>query len=90
MLIFLFSLELQKSNDLESGIGGAENDNSSPSIRLRPPISSVIPVYRRECQNEVYAGSHTYPGEGVYLLKFDNSYSLWRSKTLYYRVFYTR
>ncbi|KAL6440126.1 hypothetical protein ACFW04_003025 [Cataglyphis niger] len=27
---------------------------------------------------------------GVYLLKFDNSYSLWRSKTLYYRVYYTR
>jgi hypothetical protein len=31
-----------------------------------------------------------YPGQGVYLLKFDNSYSLWRSKTLYYRVYYTR
>jgi len=31
-----------------------------------------------------------YPGRGVYLLKFDNSYSLWRSKTLYYRVYYTR
>ncbi len=38
---------------------------------------------------EVYAGSHSYPGQGVYLLKFDNTYSLWRSKTLYYRVYYT-
>jgi hypothetical protein len=47
-------------------------------------------VYRRDCHEEVYAGSHTYPGQGVYLLKFDNSYSLWRSKTLYYRVYYTR
>ncbi|XP_067011629.1 Golgi resident protein GCP60 isoform X1 [Anabrus simplex] len=56
----------------------------------RPPLSIIVPVYRRDCQEEVYAGSHVYPGQGVYLLKFDNSYSLWRSKTLYYRVYYTR
>lgn len=81
--------EVQPTNDLESGANG--NDGPpSPVTRFRPPISSVIPVYRRECHSEVYVGSHNYPGEGVYLLKFDNSYSLWRSKTLYYRVFYTR
>ncbi|XP_042208402.1 Golgi resident protein GCP60-like isoform X2 [Homarus americanus] len=56
----------------------------------RPAQSVIIPVYRRDCYEEVYAGSHTYPGTGVYHLKFDNSYSLWRSKTLYYRVYYTR
>lgn len=56
----------------------------------RPPTDEIIPVYRRDCHEEVYCGSHTYPGRGVYLLKFDNSYSLWRSKTLYYRVYYTR
>lgn len=56
----------------------------------RAAQSVIIPVYRRDCYEEVYAGSHTYPGTGVYLLKFDNSYSLWRSKTLYYRVYYTR
>ncbi|XP_055381690.1 Golgi resident protein GCP60 [Condylostylus longicornis] len=56
----------------------------------RPPISIIVPVYRRECQNEIYVGSHQYPGEGIYLLKFDNSYSIWRSKTLYYRVYYER
>ncbi|XP_039293203.1 Golgi resident protein GCP60 [Nilaparvata lugens] len=56
----------------------------------RPPLSIIVPVFRRDCQDEVYAGSHSYPGQGVYLLKFDNSYSLWRSKTLYYRVYYTR
>ncbi|XP_075232568.1 Golgi resident protein GCP60 [Lycorma delicatula] len=72
-----------------------ERANSSVSKRLeaaanRPPLSIIVPVYRRDCQDEVYAGSHTYPGQGVYLLKFDNSYSLWRSKTLYYRVYYTR
>ena len=55
-----------------------------------PPTDEIIPVYRRDCHEEVYCGSHMYPGRGVYLLKFDNSYSLWRSKTLYYRVYYTR
>ncbi|XP_063538752.1 Golgi resident protein GCP60 isoform X1 [Cydia strobilella] len=56
----------------------------------RPPVSIVVPIFRRDCHTEVYAGSHTYPGEGVYLLKFDNTYSLWRSKTLYYKVYYTQ
>lgn len=56
----------------------------------KPPVSVIVPIYRRDCHEEVYAGSHPYPGEGVYLLKFDNSYSLWRSKTLYYRIYYTR
>ncbi|KAL5241193.1 hypothetical protein ACI65C_008603 [Semiaphis heraclei] len=56
----------------------------------QPPLSIIIPVYRRDCHKEVYAGSHLYPGEGVYLLKFDNSYSLWRSKTLYYRIYYSQ
>ncbi|XP_046665072.1 Golgi resident protein GCP60 [Homalodisca vitripennis] len=56
----------------------------------RAPLSVIVPVYRRDCMDEVYAGSHAYPGQGVYLLKFDNSYSFWRSKTVYYRVYYTR
>lgn len=55
-----------------------------------PLITSIIPCYRRDSHKEVYAGSHQYPGDGVYLLKFDNCFSLWRSKTLYYKVFYTR
>jgi len=50
----------------------------------------VLPVLRRNSQEEVIVGSHMYPGQGVYLLKFDNSYSLLRSKTLYYRVYYTK
>lgn len=66
------------------------SNGSSNSLASRNPISIIVPIYRRECQLEVYAGSHSYPGEGTYLLKFDNSYSLWRSKTLYYKVFYTR
>lgn len=56
----------------------------------RPPTDEILPVYRRDSHEEIFCGSHSYPGRGVYLLKFDNSYSLWRSKTLYYRVYYTR
>ncbi|XP_071441051.1 Golgi resident protein GCP60 isoform X1 [Hetaerina americana] len=72
-------------DDVERG-GGLGDGGMGPKI----PMSVIVPVYRRDCQEEVYAGSHPYPGQGVYLLKFDNSYSLWRSKTLYYRVYYTR
>ena len=69
--------------DAESG---ARNALSDPG----PPTSCIVPIYRRDCHEEVYAGSHSYPRQGIYLLKFDNSYSLWRSKNLYYRVYYTR
>ena len=72
------------ADDIERGIGGMETKTPGP------PQQVIVPVYRRDCHEEVYAGSHTYPGTGVYLLKFDNSYSLWRSKTLYYRVYYTQ
>lgn len=73
-----------EGSDIEAG---AEKAQKSSALN-RPLVSVIVPVYRRDCQEEVYAGLHQYPGEGVYLLKFDNSYSLWRSKTLYYRVYY--
>lgn len=73
----------ENDGDAESGGRGLLVDNG-------PPTSCIIPIYRRDCHEEVYAGSHTYPRQGIYQLKFDNSYSLWRSKTLYYRVYYTR
>lgn len=57
---------------------------------MKPNTDVIIPVYRRDAHQEVYVGSHLFPGKGVYLLKFDNSYSFWRSKTLYYRVYYTK
>lgn len=56
----------------------------------KPNTDVIIPVYRRDAHVEVYVGSHVFPGKGVYLLKFDNSYSFWRSKTLFYRVYYTK
>nr|XP_033794677.1 Golgi resident protein GCP60 isoform X2 [Geotrypetes seraphini] len=70
-----------------------ENPNSEEKAKKtaeKSQVDEIVPVYRRDCHEEVYAGSHQYPGRGVYLLKFDNSYSLWRSKTVYYRVYYTR
>ncbi|XP_015587980.1 Golgi resident protein GCP60 [Cephus cinctus] len=80
--------DYESREDLESGaVNGGVKSEYKPTT---PPISIIIPVFRRDSQEEVYAGSHQYPGQGVYLLKFDNSYSLWRSKTLYYRVYYTR
>uniref|UniRef100_A0A182N521 ACB domain-containing protein n=1 Tax=Anopheles dirus TaxID=7168 RepID=A0A182N521_9DIPT len=79
------------AEDLECGtVQGGQMSSAGSGLGSRNPISIIIPIYRRECHQEVYAGSHTYPGEGTYLLKFDNSYSLWRPKTLYYKVFYTR
>lgn len=77
-----FEDDTMQNSDLECG--------SYITNSTRPFLTEIIPVFRRDCQNEVYAGSHQYPGQGVYLLKFDNSYSLWRSKTLYYRVYYAQ
>ena len=82
MLLVSFSLA-DESGDPESG-------STAALVEKGPPTSVIVPIYRRDCHQEVYAGTHAYPGPGVYLLKFDNTYSLWRSKTLYYRVYYTR
>ncbi|XP_073835539.1 Golgi resident protein GCP60 [Musca autumnalis] len=88
---FLDEDYLSTNEDLECGSLANERSNlANNTSSMKPPISIIVPIYRRECFNEVYVGSHSYPGEGVYLLKFDNSYSIWRSKTLYYRVYYER
>ncbi|CAL8300195.1 unnamed protein product [Boreogadus saida] len=52
-------------------------------------LGEILPVYRQDSHLLVHGGSHEFPGEGTYQLKFDNSYSLWRNKTLYYRVYYS-
>ncbi|KAL4613156.1 protein TMED8 [Arapaima gigas] len=65
--------------DVEKGSKSSANSN----------LSEILPVYRQDSHLAVQGGSHEYPGEGTYLLKFDNSYSLWRNKTLYYRVYYS-
>lgn len=82
----------QCPNDVEKGTTNStmEMMPSSKLNNVQSSISVIIPIYRRDSHEEVFAGSHSYPGKGVYLFKFDNSYSLWRSKTLYYRVYYTK
>ncbi|KAI7799529.1 Golgi resident protein GCP60 [Triplophysa rosa] len=86
------SVHVSESSDEdedEEGEGHSEEEKAKKEAG-KPQVDEIVPVYRRDCHEEVYAGSHQYPGRGIYLLKFDNSYSLWRSKTVYYRVYYTR
>lgn len=81
----------ESSDDDEDDEGDAPGEEEKVKKEAgKPQVDEIVPVYRRDCHEEVYAGSHQYPGRGVYLLKFDNSYSLWRSKSVYYRVYYTR
>ena len=82
IFVRLLGYEDTNKQDIESGDKVLDKN--------KPPCDEIIPIFRRDCHEEVYAGSHLYPGRGVYLLKFDNSYSLWRSKTLYYRVYYSK
>lgn len=86
------SVHVSESEDEEED---DEEKSASDQEKVAAPVpansqSVIIPVFRRDSHDEVFVGSHTYPGKGVYHLKFDNTYSLWRSKTLYYRVYYTR
>ncbi|KAJ6666850.1 hypothetical protein lerEdw1_018852 [Lerista edwardsae] len=80
----------ESSEDEDEDEENASSEEKAKKNANKPQLDDIVPVYRRDCHEEVYAGSHQYPGRGVYLLKFDNSYSLWRSKTVYYRVYYTR
>lgn len=86
------SVHVSESSDEEDDEEGEPSNEEEKAKKDagKPQVDEIVPVYRRDCHEEVYAGSHQYPGRGVYLLKFDNSYSLWRSKSVYYRVYYTR
>ncbi|XP_034015404.1 protein TMED8 [Thalassophryne amazonica] len=65
--------------DVEKGSKTQTNSN----------VAEILPIYRQDSHLAAQGGSHEFPGEGTYLVKFDNSYSLWRNKTLYYRVYYS-
>ncbi|XP_019374288.1 PREDICTED: protein TMED8 isoform X3 [Gavialis gangeticus] len=67
-------------------VGDVERGSKS---YLRNRYGEIMPVYRRDSHRDVQAGSHDYPGEGIYLLKFDNSYSLLRNKILFFHIYYT-
>ncbi|TPP61205.1 Protein involved in maintenance of golgi structure and er-golgi transport [Fasciola gigantica] len=81
----------QDIRDLDDRSLPAEDlERGCHSSNSRVPTDELIPIYRRDCHTEVYCGSHQYPGVGVYVFKFDNSFSLWRSKWLYYRIYYAQ
>ncbi|CAH8441250.1 unnamed protein product [Heterobilharzia americana] len=79
----------EKPSPEDGNKGPHDLELGKKSSQPRVPTDELIPIYRRDCHNEVYCGTHQYPGVGVYVFKFDNSFSLWRSKWLYYRIFYT-
>ncbi|TNN56906.1 Protein TMED8 [Liparis tanakae] len=72
----------------EGPVGNGDVEKGSKS-QANSNLAEILPVYRQDSHTAVQGGSHDFPGEGTYLLKFDNSYSLWRNKTLYYRVYYS-
>ncbi|XP_014066436.1 protein TMED8 isoform X1 [Salmo salar] len=78
----------EEENPLEGLINTGDVEKASKSL-AKSNIREILPVYRLDSHMAVQGGSHEYPGKGTYLLKFNNSYSLWRNKTLYYRVYYS-
>uniref|UniRef100_A0A5S6QVI4 ACB domain-containing protein n=1 Tax=Trichuris muris TaxID=70415 RepID=A0A5S6QVI4_TRIMR len=52
-----FEEEIMSQGDLERGY------SRNPMIN-KPQVDQIIPVYRRDCYEEVFAGSHVYPGKG--------------------------
>ncbi|XP_032546993.1 protein TMED8 isoform X3 [Chiroxiphia lanceolata] len=90
------TVQVSESSDEEDEEEDEEIEGLSPAgdvergskSYLRNRYGEIMPVYRRNSHREVQAGSHEYPGEGIYLLKFDNSYSLLRNKTLFFHVYY--
>lgn len=85
--------------DIESGHpdGAAGTESVLSNVRHRERLAKmrklantiqIIPKYRRDSHEEVFVGRHRYPGTGYYLLKFDNTYSVLRSKCLYFRICY--
>ncbi|KAM7323496.1 hypothetical protein ACRRTK_017602 [Alexandromys fortis] len=80
--------EEEEDEEIEEPVPVGDVERGSRSS-LRGRYGEVMPVYRRDSHRDVQAGSHDYPGEGIYLLKFDNSYSLLRNKTLYFHIYYT-
>ncbi|XP_070698355.1 protein TMED8 [Pempheris klunzingeri] len=77
-----------EEEELEGPVGNGDVEKGSKT-QTNSNLAEILPVYRQDSHLSVHGGSHDFPGEGTYLLKFDNSYSLWRNKTLYYRVYYS-
>ncbi|XP_029349904.1 protein TMED8 isoform X2 [Echeneis naucrates] len=78
----------EEEEELEGPVSNGDVEKGSKT-QTNSNLAEILPVYRQDSHLSVYGGNHDFPGEGTYLLKFDNSYSLWRNKTLYYRVYYS-
>lgn len=57
--------------NIENGI--SKDDDHKQSNTSPPPSKDftsivVIPIYRRDSHEEVYAGRHDYPGQGTYII----------------------
>ncbi|XP_042356783.1 protein TMED8 [Plectropomus leopardus] len=78
----------EEEEELEGPVSNGDVEKGSKT-QTNSNLAEILPVYRQDSHLSVQGGSHDFPGEGTYLLKFDNSYSLWRNKTLYYRVYYS-
>ncbi|XP_074852815.1 protein TMED8 [Carettochelys insculpta] len=81
--------EDEEEDDEIEGLTPAGDVERGAKSYVRNRYGEIMPVYRRDSHRDVHAGTHDYPGEGIYLLKFDNSYSLLRNKTLFFHVYYT-
>lgn len=84
------------TKDVEAAMDGVCNnasssntsqDNTGKMARSKNTLV-ILPTYRRDSHEEVFVGRHKYPGPGYYHLKFDNTYSVLRQKSLYFRICY--
>ena len=78
----------QNDGQLVDSRQSAFNARRAEKIKRLNNTVPVVPTYRRNSHEEVFVGRHKYPGRGYYLLKFDNTYSVLRSKSLYFRICY--
>lgn len=70
-----------EERDISFGVD-FEQKSADGSLHIQP----VMKVTRINAHLEVVTGSHVSEHEGTWLLKFDNSYSYFRAKTILYRV----
>ena len=70
-----------EERDISFGVD-FERKAADGSLHIEP----VLKITRINAHLEVVTGSHVSDDEGTWLLKFDNSYSYFRSKTILYRV----
>jgi hypothetical protein len=67
--------------DIQFGVD-FEHKQEDGALAVQP----IVPITRINAHLEVVTGTHIAEVEGTWLLKFDNSYSYFRGKTVLYRV----